>query len=318
MDRFRIARDKGAAYLLTQLRPDGSIGKPEKGVTEYYKVIWALQVAGETRAANSLCNWIRKHGITRDGDFGPRPPEANGYYYHYYNAWVIIGAHKLQQYDLSTRGAEFMLKTWDKESGGFFSSATESKDTTEMDLWVVSGCGQAALITGHLDVARGVGRWMRTLMTQQPNHPKQLYSVTTKAGGLVTKFDAAVDARYVMSQDAQRDQYFFHPGIAGGFLAKLYMATGEREWLDLAKKYMEVADGASDFLMKTGRAGKVAWAASVLWTLTGEAKYREMAIRIGDNIIARQKPDGCWNDSNDSTAEMTAWLDEVYQAVGTA
>ncbi|MBM3934967.1 MAG: hypothetical protein FJ319_11830 [SAR202 cluster bacterium] len=316
MDRFRAARDKGAAYLLRNVHPDGSFGSPAKGVTDYYKVIWALQVAGETHAANSICNWVRRNGMTAEGDLGPRPPEANGYYYNYYNAWVVIGAHKLQQYDLSMRGMDFMLRTWDEESGGFFSSVTERKSTTEMDLWVVSGCGQAALITGHIDVARGVGRWMRTLMEQQPNFPKQLYSVYTKAQGLITKLDPATETRYVMSQDAQRDQYFFHPGIAGGFLSKLFMATGEREWLEMAKKYMVVAEGASDYLMKLGRAGKVAWAASVLWTLTGESKYRDMAIRIGDNIIAMQQPDGSWHQSNDGTAEMTAWLDEVYQAVG--
>ena len=151
---------------------------------------------------------------------------------------------------------------------------------------MVSGAGQAALYTGRLDVARGVGRWMQTLMAAQPNYPQQLYSVYSRAEGLHTNPNPDDEIRYVMSRDAERDQFFFHPGIAGGFLARLYQATGEGEWLELAKEYMRFAEGASDYLFRLLRAGKVGWAAAVLYTLTGERKYREMAVQVGDNLIA--------------------------------
>ena len=63
------------------------------------------------------------------------------------------------------------------------------------------------------------------------------------------------------------------------------------------------------------------WAASVLYTLTGESKYREMAVRVGDNLIAAQAEEGYWSLpghgvlKNDITAEMVVWLDEITQAV---
>ena len=85
---------------------------------------------------------------------------------------------------------------------------------------------------------------------------------------------------------------------------------------------MRFAEGANDYLFKLLRAGKVGWAASVLYTLTGEKKYKDMAIRIGDNIIEAQSEQGHWAAtgmdmaSNDATAEMVVWLDEIYQAVG--
>ena len=59
----------------------------------------------------------------------------------------------------------------------------------------------------------------------------------------------------------------------------------------------------------------------MLYTLTGERKYREMAVRVGDNLIATQAEEGYWslpgNDmlKNDITAEMVVWLDEINQAV---
>ena len=211
---------------------------------------------------------------------------------------------------------------WDPDSGGFYSSPTERNAETKQDLWVVSGCGLAALYTGRLDVARGVGHWMARLMRAQPDYPQRMYSVYTRAEGLITEPDPSDEIRYVLNSDATRDQYFFHPGIAGGFLARLYQATGEEQWLELAKEYMRLAEGASEFLLHLLRAGKVAWAASVLYTLTGESRYRDMAVRVGDNIIEQQAPDGYWSGvggtkpNDDATAEMVVWLDEVYQAVG--
>ena len=80
-------------------------------------------------------------------------------------------------------------------------------------------------------------------MAAQPDYPQQLYSVYSRADGLHTEPDPDDEIRYVMSRDAERDQFFFHPGIAGGFLARLYQATGEGEWLELAKEYMRFAEG---------------------------------------------------------------------------
>jgi hypothetical protein len=47
-----------------------------------------------------------------------------------------------------------------------------------------------------------------------------------------------------------------------------------------------------------------------------------MAIRVGDILIDLQHEDGWWGSmfdkvpSNDATAELTYWLDEIHQAVG--
>ena len=47
-----------------------------------------------------------------------------------------------------------------------------------------------------------------------------------------------------------------------------------------------------------------------------------MAIKVGDNLIDKQLDSGAWPwlmsgqivPHNDITAEMTVWLDEIYQA----
>ena len=335
MKRFRDARDVGSDYLAGIQRADGSFEGAEAGAGAYWGIPIALFVGGHSNAANRLFNWIRKNAFTPDGDIGPSPEGTIGFHYAYEKSWLIEGAHRLAQFDISQRGMDFMQRFWDPQSGGFYSSPTERSADTKMDLWVSSGCARAALYTSRLDVARGAARWMKALMEAQPNYPKQLYTVYSRAKGLHTTPDAEPDElsqrlgvpagfRYVLNQDATQDQSFYHPGIIGGFLARLYQSTGEEEWLELSKEYMRFADGASDFLFRTLRAGKTGWAASVLYTITGEQKYKDMAVRIGDNIIAMQSDEGFWSGAVEKTdtpsinlgAEMVVWLDEIYQAVG--
>ena len=175
-----------------------------------------------------------------------------------------------------------------------------------------------------MDVARGVGAWMKRLMNDQPNYPEEMWTVFSRARGLITEVLHDDEFRYQLSRDESRDQSFYHPGIAAGFLSRLYMATGEQEWLDLARDYMRFCDGVGDYHFRLLRAGKVGWAAAMLYTLTGEQNYRDIAIRVGDNLIDAQTELGYWestNDdivcpNNDATAELVVWLDEIHQAVG--
>ena len=317
--RFKLGRDKGCEFLKSQLNADGSFGLPERGLADYYKVPLALMVSGASAEANRLFQWIRNNGQTPEGDFGPRPEETVGYPYIYYNIWVIIGAHRQGHFDLSQKGMDFVLQFYDADSGGFYSSATERNAGVLQDLWVVSGGGQAALYTGRLKESLGVGRWMKKLMDLQPNYPKQLYSVYSRAVGLHLQYDSQEESRFLLNANAERDEYFFHPGIAAGFLANLFKATRDTKWLGLAEDYMQLAEIASDFNFSSLRAGKVGWAASNLYTLTGKTKYAEIAARVGDNLLALQNEQGAWEfgqmSSNDATAEMVVWLDEISQAL---
>ena len=319
-EHFKEGREQGTKYLLEQLSSDGQFGNPEAGVTDYYKVPSAFQVSGRNQSANLLIDWIRKNGFKSDGDFGPRPAGDDLYYYLYFNSWVIIGAQKLGQFDISQKGMEYLRQFWDSQSGGFYSSVTNSSSTTKQALWVTSGCGQAALYTGHMDIAIGVGNWMKRMMELQPDYPNKLYTVYSRSKELHTDIDEKDPIRYVLINATEGDQYFFHPGIAAGFLARLYQATLDQQWLDLSMEYMKFAETASDHLLNLLRAGKVAWAASVLYTLTSKEVYKNLAEKIGSNILDQQASDGGWHSvgepmlRNDATAEMVVWLDEIYQA----
>lgn len=312
--RIRRARDRGCRWLLFRLQSDGGMR------WAYHKVLNALEVCGENRAANRLCNWIVAHEMTPEGDFG-KNPSAKKEKYIYKNAWIVLGAQWLGRYEISQKGMDFILCFRDPASGGFYSSPIERDASSKQDLKVVGYCGLAALATGKMDIARDVGRWLRMLMQAQPCFPQKLYTVYSRAEGLHTTPDPHDVLRYVVLSDAPDDEYFFQIGIAGGFLARLYQATGESEWLALAIEYMRFAEIAIDSLFRSVRAGKVGWAAALLFTLTGERKYNAMALRVAAMLIDTQARMGSWNAPEvsspdaDVTAEMVVWLDEIYQAV---
>ena len=318
-DRFKKSRDVGCAYLLKQRGEHGEFPAEEPELVGYYKTLTAFQVCGFNDVANQLCRWIRTEGMTRDGDFGPKGELATGYAYAYFNAWVVMGAHRLGQLDIAEKGADFLQGFNDEQTGGFFSSRDERSTETKQDLMVVSMCGLAFLVGGRLEIARRVGAWLKTLMELQPDFPQRLYTVYSQAHGLHTVPEPGQELRYLVVADAQEDQAFFNAGIAAAFLCRLFQATGETEWLELAKTYMRFAEVASDALFRLIRAGKVGWAASLLFNLTREEKYREMAIRIGNNLVGLQHNEGWWPGagqtapSNDSTAERVVWMDEIAQ-----
>ena len=312
--RLRHARDRACAYVLKRQRRDG-------GMLAHPKALSAFQVCGYSRAADRVCAWIRQHNMGPNGLFIPRLNHEQGHNQIYPTSWITIGAHRLGQFDISQSGMDFLIRCRDARTGGFYETVSLPAEEAIQELIYVGFCGLAALHTGYLDVARGVGNWMQTVMSAQPNFPRKLYTVYSRAQGLHTDPPPDQAIRYVVSSQATGDQFFFQPGVAGGFLARLFQATGEDEWLALAIEYMRFAEAADDHLFRLPRAGKVGWAAAILYTLTGTTKYREMAVRVGQNLIAAQSRSGYWQSlekrgaSIGLTAATIVWLDEIYQAV---
>jgi hypothetical protein len=111
LKEYRRARRKGVDYILQHVNSDGSIGPTDK-VFSYYRTPWALASTGEREASLRICEWIRQHQFGANGDFVGVSPRSLVDHYLYANAILIIGAHTLQQFDLSFRGMQYMLGTF--------------------------------------------------------------------------------------------------------------------------------------------------------------------------------------------------------------
>jgi len=130
MRQFLDAGERGIAWIAAQQRSDGSFCNPEDGVGSYYKVPYALALAGRLREALLLVSWVAEHHFTTKGDFRAHERKAHEPAHDawpvYSNAWLVQGAHRVGRWDLSMRGAEFILRH-QVPVGGFYALDGETR-----------------------------------------------------------------------------------------------------------------------------------------------------------------------------------------------
>jgi hypothetical protein len=323
--QIMAARRKGLEWLLAHLNPDGSIGPYEKGIACYYRAPWTFAVTGRGREASRLLEWIRINMFSPEGDFaGAYTREDYDSFYVYPNANIIYGAQMLRQFDISYRGMEFLLGFQDGESGGFFTRREEIGPSGREDVWYSSQAGLTCLLTGRLREARKTGVFLRKVYDMQPDIENRLYNVYSPEIGLVTEF-AEDEAKAHVVEASEPMQYFFQPGIAAAFLSRLYMATDEMGYLDLARKYMAFAAGCQH-LFSAPQVCKVGWGAALLYQITKDADYFDLAMKVADYFIEEQHPEGYWLNIApyralpnilEITEEFVVHLDTIQNALAT-
>lgn len=318
------ARDRGVEFLRAHQRADGAVGNPEKdGCGPYYKTVWAFAAGGQPEAGNRLGSWLRDNVQTPDGDFvGPLRGTLHDNNYAYPNAWMLIGAHKLGRYDLFVPGIRFLATLQDAETGGF--RMQRDRPDAIQDVLNASQAGNALLLAGRTDDALRVGRFLRTVWEAQPRPSEELFFVWKPGQGLRREFPPERQRLHSIRTDTPRQAYF-NAGIAPAFLCRLAMATGDASWVDLGKSYIEIAFHTLDEMYETAQVGKVGWGAALLYGCTGEARYRDLATRVGEAMLAQQTDSGGWDNTggyvNDAvraevTAEFVVLLDEMAGGLG--
>src|SRR5262249_24931674 len=98
-------------------------------------------------------------------------------HYLYANALLVIGAHMLQELDLSYRGIGYILPLQDPLSGGFYNYAGPAGHSDKEDIPFNCGVGLACLITGEVEAAERVAIWLQRMWSLQPELPERLFFV---------------------------------------------------------------------------------------------------------------------------------------------
>ncbi len=329
-DRFSQSAARAARWIVSRQKSDGSFFDLAAGIGGYYKVPYALATTGFTPQATRLLAWVRANHLTDDGDFrGPSRKariSLHDEWPTYGNAWLIMGAHRLSQFDLSFRGVDF-LTTLRAPCGGF---CAMDDDKPYVECLGTSWSGLAALTVGNLAVAESAARCLQSLVDQQPQPDRFYYRLSTD-GKLATDVpDGQALAYYV---DATRPkQVYFHPGIAMIFLCRYYLAT-HAEWsLDTARSVFDFTQRCRDDVYRFPPSGKLGLGCALLAAITNDAKARQAALDVADYLAGTQTDDGYWllpdeeiyagienkDDPEirmDITAEFATFLVEIAAAV---
>jgi hypothetical protein len=328
VQRYWAGALKGAAWLLSQQRSDGSFSPIEEGVDAFYKIPYALAVTGYPRQAHQLIDWtIRSGALTTEGDVRGRLIKAQSAWhnecYTYSNSWMIIGAQRLGRFDYARRGIEFVRKFISAANGGVFSEpAFVLAGKGRQDMVTSSQAGSACLYMGLWDEATRIGDWFVEMLRLQPDPEHILYSCSDPSVGLITDFPEHYPLMYAV-KTSEKGQWYFYPGIAMGFLSKLYLATGKEAYLKASEGYFDFTPRCCDDVYCTGPSGKVGWGSAQMYWITGDEKYRQAAVAVGDYLLRSQRADGAWDLGGpygsdaytllDITAEFVVWCAEIAQ-----
>jgi hypothetical protein len=333
IETYERTRRKGVEFLLANLRFEGSLNDMERSRVTYYRLPWALQVAGETAAAFRVLDWIAANALGDDGAFHGGvawDASVNRGSNTYAETCLAYGAVLLRRFDIARKAMRFAKEFQDPGNGGVFMIREQSGPDGPQQIFLTCQFGMSAVMTGDLETATRAGEWLDRLWSAQPDLPARLHTVTTPGQGLATSVPKGADARHYINESQEVRQLHYNGGIAAAFLVHLHMATGDARWLTLAVEFQRFSMESTERQFETKQVCKSAWGGGLLYLITREERYLPWLIRMGDWFTAEQEPDGRWSNSRyieanpplahqiEITAEFVVHMDTLIGALSTA
>jgi hypothetical protein len=311
-NNYREAAARGARWLLSIQNADGSFIREDLQADVYHKGAYAMSVAGHSLEAHRLVNWVKREGLGADG----RPMHFDAGLALYKTSWICQGAHRMGRFDVSYPVLGYVLRC--QAPGGGFFQAAEGNDYVES--LCTGWAGVSCLYGGELAAASRCAEHLISQVDQQPTAGR-FYFRTTPEGRLC---DADDDPLTACIDGSQPGQGYYFPGMACLFLCRYHQATGNELALAAARWLMDASLTWAEDSYASMPSGKSALGAAVYYSITGDERARDAALRFADYVVARQRPEGAWdNPASDSeivlldhTAEMIVWLNEIAATLG--
>jgi hypothetical protein len=304
LERYRAAGLKAVEFQLTHQQPDGAFTWEGFPRDAYHKQPYSWSVAGYLAAAHKLLNWVKANTLLPDGQLR----DYNGDVYKL--SWFFQGAHRMGRFDISHPAMGFLLST-QTPCGGFPHFPKDKLLRVLPSAWM----GVSALYFGRLEIARKVGEWCVHVLDQQRDESR-FYYCTTREGNLAT---SEVDPRAAFVDLTKPRQCYWEIGLPWLLMGRLYQATAEAKYLELAKRFFDLhLRCQKDAFCHTG-SGKSSLAAAVHYLNTGDPRARDAVYTFCDYLVETQHPEGGWRPPSapdqllyyiDAAAEFNVWLQE--------
>ena len=283
---------RGVEWLLDQQTATGNWRQLEAEVYDaYYKGSWALASAGHLDAAHRLLTHVRRTFLAPDGDLEPRlSPLHTSIARHYSSAYAVLGAQKLDRYEIAAPAMRFLSSQQDPDHGGFYSIRIQPGERGRSDSMSTAMCGVACLAAGQTAAAVRAGDCLVRMVEMQPAPGERFYTTLDEQGRLITDF-APEMTEWRVVQTGQLKQRWFAAGLPFAFALLLSEATGEKRFSRLADELFAFQLRGAD-PWDVPSSGKAGWGCSILYRETGEPHYREIALRVAQQIMGYQTPEG--------------------------
>lgn len=310
----------GSRWLVRHQNPEGSWkGLSDPKADAFYKSSWALAVTGHAASAHRSLSYVRQTFLTAEGDFLPREhPWHIMAHYPYINSYFIVGSMLTGHYQVAVPAVSFLLTMQDSCHGGFYSRLAEEGGKPMADTTSSSIAGIACLAAGKFESALRVADYLARMIELQPASNERFFNAITADGLLFTDPEKDADVFLRIVDTRKTDQCMFAVGLPFAFLVQLADAANDTRYLELAKWYFNFQRSCID-PWDSYSSGKAGWGCAMIYRITGETRYRDIALHVAKGIMSRQRTDGSWvfgrsnqpglaNADMDLTAEFTLWL----------
>lgn len=332
MEKFLTSAKTAAKVLAAKITSDGqlNIEGESRELCGIYKLPTLMLLSGRIKEAHALLDNIKKNHLQENGDFLSYPDKDGrerksskfpmSHFWSYMNGWIAMGAHRLGRFDISVPAFEFCKTFYNPEHKMVCvtHSVAEISDDSTMGSLSTAHFGMLCLYIGDLATAKSCGEGLLQLFAKQPDFENAYYTrVNAKTGDVITDIPADLAPFYVIKKNVPSQLYFFL-GYHAIFLIKLYLATKESRYLDNAIAMLDFALSCHESICMFSFSHKVMYAAALLGAMTKMAKYRRLAIAIGEYLVSIATEDGLFCaemdivDQADQSAEIAIWLLEVH------
>ncbi len=329
----REMRDRGLKWLLSRMKEDGSYdcNQPLE-MCCYYKAPYALVMNGKFTEANRMLNFVREAFLTTNGDWTSTPKRTEQEFfepeYCYPNGWLVMGAHLAGRFDISEAALRFMFDYQNPRTGGFFATkGTENYPACESTV-SISHFGHTCLCCGRVAQARQAGEALLGILQVQPELDSIFYARTDPEGLPIKQWQEGQELNYRVDL-TQPQQFYFHIGYPIAFLALLYRATAEKQFLQGAGDYFEVAQRCAADRWTFPSTCKGAFGSALMYEITGKDKYLDAAAEFTQAMTELATPEGFWHYKHffpkladqpamvtyDLTAEFVVWFSHILVAL---
>lgn len=324
---YRQAIIQATKWLLSQQTEDGAIKPIEHGVATFHKVPLAYAIMGQVDRAARMCAWIEENSLDEEGDFTQFFPRGGLHqrFYPWANAWLVCGGQRLGQFGISVPALDFLLSLQHPTSGGFLTAGPAAGINDNQDALSTAAAGLACLYGGQVSAAEAAGDFLLWLVDNQPGGAAaRLYYLVCDSDSIVSDFDED-EAPYFVVQVGKKEQWYHVPGLAAGFLALLYQATGQDRYLEGTHRYLQFVDSCGPDRYVSEKSAFLGWATAIAYQVTDNANYQRIAEAVADGLLDSQLPNGSWlkgcmgaditADVVDATAEGIIALSQILQSL---
>lgn len=330
-DSYSEAVRKASAWLVSTQEEDGSFGAGASELVNVETAAICLALTGYPDRASRLLRYVKKAIFKLDGSFRQPTDDGTMAEWSYAPSWAVYSAHLNGFFEISQPGMAEILRFQDPKTGGVFGHPQYHRAGAGVIVLSVTGvAGTAALQTGHLAAACRIGDYLLHLIAIQPDPEKRFYPFYDTRYGLITEGTVELGPTYLGTLERDKPgQHYWVLGFLMAFLSDLYLATGQKRYLDGAWTAFDFAEGCHPDLYSNTLNHKCLWGCARLFHATGVTRVIEAALRIADFLVAIQEPQGTWWHSGfiasrdlqskgmtvDGTSQFCIWLVKLLQVL---